>query len=1076
MSSLGGDVYLPSGTDPAMKNSRENYAAETIPQILINAKDAGCIGGDWNNIVDARDATKNANKKQSNSLKRLIKTFSWIDSFRQLHPNATEFSRYYDNSVHGEGASRLDRMYHYGNLVVLQARYVGIAFSDHFALIVKLKVPENLSKSVSPKSKPMFKSKQNVIKDPIFQTRLKESFLQWQAVRENTSLCVLTWWELVVKPSIRRLLIERGKELNKEKRGILNLLQIRQSYLVKKIQSGELQHLADLHFVQGQIIKWHRTECDKVKLQAKCEEINSGENVRIYHHEMHKSQINRSSILKLETQNQTYIGHDECSSYLEDQVSHLLLHPAELDSQVQAELLREVHPVFTEEDNTLLSRIPTKKDVKSSVSNSNLNAAPGTDGITSFFYHHSWDIVGDALTEVVQAVHAGQPPTLSQRTSLMVFACKPKKPKSVKPSDKRKISLLNSDFKIITGIINERLKVVATHTLSPCQLAMGSDQRIHHGINRARDAITAAGKGRDGVGILDNDFQAAFDFMVLPWVIMVLKAKGLAVGVINHINNLYMNNFSIVVVNNIPGKKFENVRGSIRQGDKPSSSLFCYGIDPHLVWLDKRLRGIPIYSMPAIGPALENEPFPISVAENYKVLGYIDDVKPAITTMAEFLLVDHGSRIFEKASGCRLHRDPASGKVKFLPLGRWRGTLTQDDIPVNYIAISEHLDMVGVVLKATHTHTRKANGDILVDKVKQTIGRWQGGKFMPLTLRCHSVNSYCLPKIWFKCGSIDLREGDFKSMVSKIKSWVYADQLIKPEELVLYKSRNKGGLNLTHIKYRALAELIKSFLDTAINPRYRRSLYHQALFRWHVEEDRTIPNPGSPPYYTQEFYNEIKYIKTEGLLRLSSMTIGMWYKALLERHITNEIDDEGFRFEIRSRIERNNLTINWEQTWSLHKVPGLDSADCSFLFCLLHNLLPTQERLHRTLGNNTAPSPSCNLCNQNTLCDQLHALVLCPFNSETSLWIFNCLRILFPNLQPSQLLRLEFNLDSMTEKALPVTWLVARTFHIVWKSRIQKKQTTVAITRAQLEAGIMLMRKTRFKDAAITIDSLISAV
>ena len=107
----------------------------------------------------------------------------------------------------------------------------------------------------------------------------------------------------------------------------------------------------------------------------------------------------------------------------------------------------------------------TKKDVKTSVSNSNLDAAPGTDGITALFCHHTWDIIGDALTEVVQA---GQPPTLSQQTSLMVFACKPKKPKSVKPSDKRKILLLNSDFKIITGVINERFRAVATHTLSPC--------------------------------------------------------------------------------------------------------------------------------------------------------------------------------------------------------------------------------------------------------------------------------------------------------------------------------------------------------------------------------------------------------------------------------------------------------------------------------------------------------------------------------------------------------------------------------------------------------------------------------
>ena len=57
------NVYLPSGTDPIMRNSRENYAAEILPQILINSKDMGCVGGDWNNIVDISDATKNANKK-----------------------------------------------------------------------------------------------------------------------------------------------------------------------------------------------------------------------------------------------------------------------------------------------------------------------------------------------------------------------------------------------------------------------------------------------------------------------------------------------------------------------------------------------------------------------------------------------------------------------------------------------------------------------------------------------------------------------------------------------------------------------------------------------------------------------------------------------------------------------------------------------------------------------------------------------------------------------------------------------------------------------------------------------------
>ena len=109
------------------------------------------LGGDWNSIINDNDATKNANKKQSKSLKRLVNTFSWVDSFRQLHPNSEQFSRYYDNSVHGEGASRIDRMYHFGGLEIVEAKYVGVAFSDHLSLIVKIKLPENMQKMSSPK-------------------------------------------------------------------------------------------------------------------------------------------------------------------------------------------------------------------------------------------------------------------------------------------------------------------------------------------------------------------------------------------------------------------------------------------------------------------------------------------------------------------------------------------------------------------------------------------------------------------------------------------------------------------------------------------------------------------------------------------------------------------------------------------------------------------------------------------------------------------------------------------------------------------------------------------------------------
>ena len=103
----------------------------------------------------------------------------------------------------------------------------------------------------------------------------------------------------------------------------------------------------------------------------------------------------------------------------------------------------------------------------------------------------------------------------------MVFGFKPKKAKSIKPEDKRRISLLNADFKILSGLESRRLSKTATRTLSPHQFVSGDDRRIHHAINLARDAIFASLKMKSGCAIIDTDYMAAFDFMVMTWVFLV---------------------------------------------------------------------------------------------------------------------------------------------------------------------------------------------------------------------------------------------------------------------------------------------------------------------------------------------------------------------------------------------------------------------------------------------------------------------------------------------------------------------------------------------------------------------------
>ena len=169
----------------------------------------------------------------------------------------------------------------------------------------------------------------------------------------------------------------------------------------------------------------------------------------------------------------------------------------------------------------------------------------------------------------------------------MVFTPKPNKPDSLNLSDKRKISLLNADFKILTGIENKRHTKILDHTVSPLQFALGKSKSIHQAIGAARDAVFFANKKNQNCAIADLDFKAAFDFLCMDWVFLVLEKKGLHSKNIERLKRYYQNSITIPVINNIPGRKITNHRLTLRQGDCPSSAWFGFGVDPLLSFLEK---------------------------------------------------------------------------------------------------------------------------------------------------------------------------------------------------------------------------------------------------------------------------------------------------------------------------------------------------------------------------------------------------------------------------------------------------------------------------------------------------------
>ena len=556
----------------------------------------------------------------------------------------------------------------------------------------------------------------------------------------------------------------------------------------------------------------------------------------------------------------------------------------------------------------------------------------------------------------------------------MVFSSKPNKAKSILPKDKRRLSLLNSDFKVITGLILGRYSKTLNHTLCPQQFATGDDKKISFGICQARDTIQACSKSKLTCGIADLDFEAAFDYLCLGWVKKVLQKKGLSQDNLDRFINTYDKGITLPVVNNIIGKPIKNLRLSLRQGDRPSGVWFCFGIDPLLVFLQKHLKGILVHSIPVEGPSEINQERPLPPLETrYKVVGYLDDCKPAVTSMDELLLLDKACTNFEQSSGCKMHRDPTSQKCKILPLGKWKSSLKQKDIPLPYLQLTDSLDYLGCKLFASYQTTRNENGKLLMKKINDLICSWKSGKFLPLTSRPWSLNAYCLSKIWYRVACIELKAGDYDKIISSLKSWLYQDSILKPAENILYRDPEYGGLGLHHVKTRAHAMMIHTFLSQAVSPFYTRNHYLHSLYRWHVLKDRDIKNPGRPPYYSESFFDAICYVKNTTNLCLPMVTVKQWSKILVSRGVTHTIQQDSTPQLIPSRLELLYPEFDFEYSYKLMRLFGLSPEQKTFLFKMLHNLLPNKERLHKIKKSAT---PYCIFCPE-LLVDNIDHLFNC---------------------------------------------------------------------------------------------------
>ena len=405
------------------------------------------------------------------------------DSYRNIYPHSKQFSRYYVWKGK-EGATRIDRCYSWGNVKVQEAEYLVVSFSDHLAHVITFNTPTIKSKSES-RRKSLYKIKHHVVEDDLFQKSVRTSFQEWLILKDGVTPTF--WWENVVKPGIKSLAISREKEINMQRRRKLAALQLRLSYHLrnlKKCAPGNfVEYISKLDNVKSEMQSFYQERAKIILIQNRAEVFDMSDETKLYHYESLSNYVTKSEIKKIDVDGFIYEGQKNIENIINQSLEKSMSQKFTLDLEACEKLFSfdvpQIGKTMDDAVNCEISKVELKKALKQL----NSKASPGMDGIPSTLYETLSDVFAPHMLEVFNFILRGEDrPSESMRTSTVQFLSKPKKASSIKLSDKRKISVLCTDFKCLETVMANRLNSVMPKFISDSQYA-SKPRNIHQGIS-----------------------------------------------------------------------------------------------------------------------------------------------------------------------------------------------------------------------------------------------------------------------------------------------------------------------------------------------------------------------------------------------------------------------------------------------------------------------------------------------------------------------------------------------------------------------------------------------------------------
>jgi len=990
---------------PNQKRPGEEFFASLFP--LLDPTLPIILCGDFNAVPDSSMDRFGCNTDSlwaynwPSSLAALVDRYDLVDIWRKQHPDERSYTW---RRANGSQASRLDMFWLSSTFSehVSQVDILPFFRSDHSYVFLKLAFP-----SRPRRGQGVWKLNTSILKDENLTAEVTDFWRSWQSERDTfPSLAV--WWD-AGKARLKHLLrtYSRDKALSRRQR-VRHLEQDLADLHSREARGDGVSHL--IKDVKAQLELEYLHQAEGARIRAREQWAEEGETSSAYFLRQERTRAGRRLFAGIRNAHGVVVR--SMSAILRVWVIFYvnLFSAATLSNPDQDFFVSSLDRSLSQAEALLCEGEVTLAECSAALNRFKNNKSPGLDGLPYEFYRRFWDLIGPDMVATFNDSFSRGSLSFSQRTGLITLLYK--KHDCLDTKNWRPISLLCTDYKILSKVLTNRLKSVLASVISESQSCGVPGRFSGNNIRTLQDIVNHCNSQRSGGAIVSLDQEKAFDRVDWGYLHKVLQRMNFGPSFCSWVRLLYTNIFSRVLVNGYTSGAFPITRG-VRQGCPLSPLLYILVAETIAC---------------AIKKDLNIDGFRLLNGEHVKIFQYADDTTIIVHS-------DHALRSlfalferYERASGAKLNVAKSHG----LLFGTWK---YRNNLPIQLDWSSEAI----TVLWCPIANEESADWDGLISKFNDQLTLW---KHRQLSFRGRALvaNVLGLSLFWYQATVFDMP----KTVIFKINKLLFPFVWGKKREWMARASviqpLHQGGLGVVDISQKVLslrAVWLRRFLSHPQHPWSSFFSMHVASVFSNQSVAQVLSRPHIPVYLIKRlppFYRGIftAWVQLKGTQANGTLVIPRPHSdpvpvLELTAKVSYALLTTAAQTEHRCHAKFRDLHIPvmWNQAWSSLRIWRFVRSVQDTAWLSFHGILPTADRLVR-FGMNVDPACFCG-----ELESLVHLFTSCTFASAVFQWFTNQLRKYHPTaaLTTGQIL---FGFDSASGVPIVFTALLRILRHHVW--------------------------------------------